>query len=124
MARRGSRSLSVGIEDMIRELEVMDRRAQAAVQVLMERSGDQAVAYMRVNAPWTDRTGNARAGLDKIVFRQGGRYVLNLFGRASYQIWLEVKNGGRYAIIGPTIQIWGPRVMAQTSGLLNRLGRR
>lgn len=87
----------------------------------MERSKDQAVAYMKVNAPWTDRTSNARNGLDGSVFKRASSWVMNLFGRANYQIWLEVKNGGKYAIITPTIQIWGPRTMANMTGLIERL---
>ena len=58
------------------------------------------------------------------MFKRAGSWVLNLFGRANYQIWLEVKNGGKYAIITPTIQIWGPRVMANMRGLIERLRSR
>lgn len=94
------------------------------IGALMERSGDQAVAYMKVNAPWTDRTGNARSSLGSTVFRQGSRWVLNLFGLASYQIYLEKSNGSKYAIIGPTILLWGPRTMAQFVGLFDRLRAR
>lgn len=108
----------------LRELGVLDRRVDAALGALMERAGDQAVAYMKVNAPWTDRTGHARSGLDKTVFKRAGKWVLNLFGRANYQIWLEVKFSGRDGIIRPTIAIWGPRIMAQTTGLVNRLSGR
>lgn len=83
-----------------------------------------AVAYMKSNAPWTDRTTVARNGLGGIVFKQGKRWVMNLFGRANYQIWLEVKNGGKYAIITPTVQLWGPRVMSNMTGLIERLRAR
>jgi hypothetical protein len=76
---------------------------------------------MKLNAPWTDRTSNARNGLGAVVFKQGSKWVLNLFGRASYQIYLEKSNSGRYAIIGPTILIWGPRLMVQMTGLIERL---
>jgi len=99
----------------------MDRRLDAAVGAVMERSKDLAVAHMRSNAPWTDRTGNARSGLDGIVFKAGSRWWMNLFGRANYQIWLEVKNQGRYAIITPTIESWGPRTMRMFTGLIERL---
>jgi hypothetical protein len=105
-------------------LNTFEPRLRSAVGAVMERSKDQAVAHMRTNAPWTDRTGNARSGLDGIVFRQGGGWVMNLFGRAPYQIWLEVKNQGRYAIITPTIQRWGPRTMAMMTGLIDRLNVR
>jgi hypothetical protein len=76
---------------------------------------------MKANAPWTDRTSVARNGLGAKAFKQGSRWVLNLFGRANYQIWLEVKYGGKNAIITPTFEIWGPRVMRSMTGLIERL---
>lgn len=121
MARRGSRSLSIDATHLIANVERLGPRVDAAIGAVMERSGDQATAYMKMNAPWTDRTSNARNGLGAIAFKQGNKWVLNLFGRASYQIYLEKNNSGRYAIIGPTILIWGPRLMAQMTGLIERL---
>lgn len=109
---------------LLREVEQLDPRVDAAAGVVIERQKDMAVAYMKANAPWTDRTGNARGGLDGIVFKRSGSWVMNLFGRANYQIWLEVKNGGKFAIITPTIPIWGPRVMANLTGLMDRLRAR
>lgn len=109
---------------LLEEIERLGPRVDAAAGAVVERQGDLAVAYMKTNAPWTDRTSNARNGLGSIVFKRSGSWVLNLFGRANYQIWLEVKNGGKYAIITPTIRIWGPRVMANMAGLIERLGSR
>jgi hypothetical protein len=121
LARRGSRGFSFDAGSLIANVDGLDRRVDAAIGAVMERSADAAVAHMKVNAPWTDRTGNARSGLGSIVFKQAGRWVMNLFGRANYQIWLEVKNGGKYAIITPTIIQWGPRTMAMMTGLIERL---
>jgi hypothetical protein len=109
---------------LLRNVEELDPRVQAAAGAVIERQKDLAVTHMKANAPWTDRTTNARNGLDGIVFKRSGSWVMNLFGRVNYQIWLEVKNGGKYAIITPTIQIWGPRVMANLTGLIERLRAR
>lgn len=108
----------------MREIERLGPRVDAAAGAVVDRQKDMAVAYMKTNAPWTDRTTNARNGLGGIVFKRGKSWVMNLYGRANYQIWLEVKNGGRYAIITPTIQIWGPRVISNLRGLVDRLGAR
>lgn len=124
MARRGSRSFSwnqPSVANLLQNTSELGDRVDRAVGQVMERQGDLATAYMKTNAPWTDRTSVARNGLGAIAFKQGTRWVLNLFGRANYQIWLEVKNGGKYAIITPTIQIWGPRIMRNMSGLIERL---
>lgn len=121
MARLGSRQFSADVGRLIANVENLDRRVDAAIGATMERSKDLAVAHMKANAPWTDRTTNARNGLDGIVFKAGRRWVMNLFGRVNYQIWLEVKNGGKYAIISPTIIQWGPRTMRAFTGLIERL---
>ncbi len=124
MARRGSRSLSwdtASVADLLRNTEQLGPRVDRAIGQVMERQGDLATAYMKTNAPWTDRTSVARNGLGAIAFKQGRRWVLNLFGRAPYQIWLEVKHGGKNAIITPTLEIWGPRVMRSMNGLIERL---
>ncbi len=124
MARRGSRSLSwdtASVAGLFENVERLGPRVEQAAMQVMERQGDLATAYMKANAPWTDRTSVARNGLGAKAFKQGSRLVLNLFGRANYQIWLEVKNNGRYAIITPTFEIWGPRVMRSMDGLIERL---
>lgn len=121
MARLGSRQFAADVMRLAANAEQLDRRVDAAIGVIMTRSKDLAVAHMKSTAPWTDRTSNARNGLDGIVFKQGSRWVMNLFGRASYQIWLEIKNSGKYAIIAPTIVEWGPRTMRSFTGLFERL---
>lgn len=121
MARLGSRQFSADVMRLVAEAERLDRRVDAAIGAVMERSKDLAVAHMKSNAPWTDRTSVARNGLGGVVFKAGTRWTMNLFGRAPYQIWLEVKNSGKYAIITPTIIAWGPRTMRSFTGLIERL---
>ena len=66
---------------------------------------------MQQNAPWADRTGAARRGLSAAVETNGDRIALNLAYSVEYGKYLELSNGGRYAIIGPTVLRWGPRLM-------------
>jgi hypothetical protein len=78
-------------------------------------------SYMKNNAPWTDRTGNARNGLAARAYESGNEVGIVLYHQVSYGIWLEVRWSGRYAIINPTIEEMGPRVMQQFSNLLERI---
>jgi hypothetical protein len=76
----------------------------AAVDIVFDAEAARAESMMRENAPWTDRTGNARAGLKaehKAVPMVS--HELILFHSMPYGIWLEVRWSGRYAIIGPTM---------------------
>jgi len=63
------------------------------------------------NAPWTDRTGDARAGLDVGVDHDGENVDLQLFHTVDYGLWLEVIQSGRYAIIMPTLEAFADQVM-------------
>ncbi len=61
-------------------------------------------SFAKANAGWTDRTGNARQGLTSLAVKEATGVVLYLFHAATYGIWLEVKNAGRYAIILRTLE--------------------
>ncbi len=56
------------------------------------------------NAPWTDRTGQARQRLTAYVTKiQPGVYEITLAHGVSYGIWLELAHEKRFATIMPTI---------------------
>jgi hypothetical protein len=65
----------------------------------------------RANAPWGDRTGEARAGLDAEVYEEGDEIVVDLFHTAEHGVWLEIAMGGVYAIIMPTLEALGPDIL-------------
>lgn len=77
--------------------------------------------YMKINAPWTDQTGNARNGLAARAFQDRDQIGIVLYHQVPYGIWLETRFGGRYAIVEPTIQAMSPKVMARFERILDRL---
>ena len=77
--------------------------------------------YMKINAPWTDQTGNARNGLAARAYRDQDEIGIVLYHQVTYGIWLETRFGGKYAIIDPTIQAMSPRVMARYERILDRI---
>lgn len=68
-------------------------------------------AWMKAEAPWTDRTGNARQKLYGEAEQDGDDTVAYIGGRAEYQIWLETRHAGRYAIVTRAMQIKPPELM-------------
>lgn len=81
----------------------------------------QAESYAKLNAPWTDRTTNARNGLIARSGRSGKVHWLVLAHRVPYGIWLETRWAGKYAIIMPTlVDEIGPSVMNTLQGILDR----
>lgn len=73
-------------------------------------------AYAQENAPWEDRTGAAREGLIAQAGAEAdGTIYLTLAHTVEYGRWLELIRNGQYAIIMPTLESYGSRVMAQAA---------
>lgn len=95
--------------------------SRSIYQVMRFHQGPIA-AQAKTNAPWQDDTGNARNGLNSSVEVLGKHvYALTLYGSVKYQIWLEVRFAGKYAIIMPTLKSYAPKVMASLHKLLERM---
>jgi hypothetical protein len=82
----------------------------------MQAGAEEVQAYAQSNAPWTDRTGDARSGLYAEVYEEFGEIVLELGHSVDYGIWLELKDNGKYAIIMPTLEVLGPQIIRQAGG--------
>lgn len=77
-------------------------------------------AYAIANAPWTNRTGFARASLEGTSESSGGGVTITIAHGAEYGIWLEVSNGRRYGIIPATVAYMQSQAAAGLDGLLAR----
>jgi len=115
-----------------------DKIKQAVVAVALF-IGARMEAYAKANAPWTDRTANARQGLFYAVGSEAGDEVsgsanlsgqeseaisvgkdivaLYLSGSMSYQVFLELCNAGKYAIIMKTMEAHYNELMQMLRGI-------
>lgn len=81
--------------------------------------------HMNTKAPWTDRTGNARSGLAAQAVKEDDNvYSIIMTYSVNYGIFLEVCNDRKYAILVPTLLLYGPKVIGMTEKLLGRLDNR
>jgi len=108
-------------ENLRERLGTIQKRFERAARITIERNAPQVENYMKLNAPWTDQTTNARNGLAARAYEDRGEYGIVLFHQVDYGIWLETRFGGRYSIINPTIEAMGPKVMRDFDRLLDRL---
>lgn len=100
-------------------LKALPEKIEAAVATAVDYSATRAEAYAKTNAPWTDRTGNARGGLFTAPFHDfGNNHGYDVAHSVPYGIWLEVRFEGRYAIIEPTVQAMGPELMGMVASIL------
>jgi hypothetical protein len=108
-------------DGLSRNLHSGPAKIKKAATIIAHRMAPEVESHMKNNAPWTDRTGNARNGLAARAYEAGDEVGIVLYHQVSYGIWLEVRWSGRYAIINPTIDEMGPRVMQQFNNLLERI---
>lgn len=92
-------------------------KTREKIREVMEEFVDEAVEYMQANAPWEDQTGDAREGLSGAVESVGSMESLILYHTVDYGIWLEIRWGGRYAIVIPTLESMGPELMNRLEGI-------
>lgn len=87
-----------------------------------ESRAKEAEAWMKANHPWTNRTGDAEAGLSVTVLESPGVLAELVFSHddsLGYPVWLEIANGGKYAIIAPAIDYWGAILMRDVQRIVN-----
>lgn len=94
-----------GIEDIQRNLDVYAQKIHDAMLGVAQYFAPVLETEAKNNAPWTDRTGNARQGLNGFAEDVSATLVeIYLAHKMDYGVWLELKNSGRYAIILPTLE--------------------
>lgn len=119
MARKGGLVWDAGT--LRTGIDGFDSKVNKAMAAATELHASQAEGEMRANAPWTDRTGNARNGLRGEAFHEPNRHGFDLFHSVPYGIWLEIRWSGKYAIIEPTLKRQGVECMKTVSALLRAM---
>lgn len=101
----------------------LDDKIDRAVQGVCRYWDGPIETYMKTNAPWTDRTTNARNGLQAVAVAVARfKHWILMTHSVEYGIYLEGSNNGKYAIIKPTLRVFGPRVMGTLTKIMDRLG--
>lgn len=99
----------------------MTGQIESAGFAVSEKIANDCRDYARQNAPWTDRTSNARNGLNAEAKHSPTQQQVIVYHSVPYGPWLEIRNGGAYAIILPTIRAKGPEFMTGMAGLLGSM---
>ena len=94
--------------DLMTNLDGMDRRVQRAMVGGALFVKPKAIAMMKDNAPWTDRTSAARNGLNAEVVVDGKTVGIVLYHTVPYGVFLETRWGGKFAVIEQTMESIAP----------------
>lgn len=92
---------SKGLEE---GLERLSSKSDIAVKAYLNTAERKLENYAKQNAPWTDRSGRARLGLNSYTEKTPFGYRLIIAHGVDYGIWLELAHEKKYAILNKTIQ--------------------
>ena len=86
---------------------------QRTVVDICNRFAPDIEAWMKENAPWTDRSGNARQTLWADVAEIARSAVIVILSHGvEYGQYLEWSNGSAYAIVAPAMDHFAPLIWA------------
>lgn len=103
-------------------LNRMSDKLGAVVLMYTSTKSVEIEAKMKQNRPWTDRTGMAKATLNAKVSKPSANIIrITLAHGVEYGIDLELKHEKNYAIVGPTVEIEGPRLVSDLNNLMSKL---
>lgn len=102
-----------------KNLKELPPNIESRITAVIDRGAAKGEAHLKNDAPWTDRTGAARAGLHAIADAPGGgTWEILMAHTVDYGIWLEIKNSGKYEVIIPTMIKTGHEIMEDLRGIL------
>ena len=83
-------------------------RVLVAVAAVAQRVATEMQNQAKADAPWTDRTGNARTGIFGTSETDFAAHVVTIYlshgATISYGLWLELANSGSHAVIMRTME--------------------
>lgn len=105
-----------------KNLDKMSTKLGAVILMYSSTKASELESKMKLNRPWTDRTGMAKATLRARVSQPKENIVrITLAHGVDYGIWLELANEKNYAIIAPTINEEGPKIVTDLKDLMSKL---
>lgn len=106
--------------DILEGLDNVFNKVEAALRVYADSAAKKIEASAKMNRPWTDRTGEARRTITAFAKHASNsqKIRITLQDGVYYGKYLEYCNGGKYAIIEPTVDKEAPNIVEGLKGLL------
>lgn len=117
-----SASVTIDLSQLMINLDNLTDQTDKAVLGLMSYWAGRVGSAAKTGAPWTDRSTNARSGLISGAGKKGSTHFIVLAHRVNYGVFLEIRWSGKYSIILPTLEAYGPKVMQSFEKLMQKYG--
>lgn len=112
-----SNQFSMNLLKLTKNIKAFSKKGKQLAFEQMQKEAKDLEKYMKANAPWQDRTGDARENLNTKVEQKGQKITIILSNPMYYGYYLEQRMGKRFAIIDPTIKAKSGEVMESLRGL-------
>ena len=93
----------MSLPEVLKNLDAWKELKKAGVTAVGINTSKEAEAKAKQEAPWQDRTGNARQGLRGTSGWEGEILKIRLSHSMEYGPYLELCNDGKYAILEKTL---------------------
>lgn len=105
MASNEDIEITFDVGQLTRGITQYETRFKSALRLLCDVSARKMEEWAKQNAPWTDRTGNARQGLKGQAY-WGDRetMVIVVSHSVDYGLWLELAMNRNYAVLEDAIE--------------------
>lgn len=112
--------LEFEVEHILDGLDKLLDTTEKRLRVYADLAAQKLEAKAKNSASWTDRTGDARRTIKGFAKHAKGanKIRITLQDGVYYGKYLEYCNGGKYAIIEPTIDSEAPNIIENMRGLL------
>lgn len=104
-----------------RNLDTLDEKIHHFIAADLDVAAGRGEAKMKTDAPWRDRTTEARTTLWATADSHGDSYQLYMGHGAEYGIYLEKSNGGRFQVVMPTLVATARAFMESLTDMLYQL---
>jgi hypothetical protein len=104
-------------QELVAGFDAYEQDVKAALRKLAKYFQPQIEGWMKEQARWTDRTGNARQGLHTEIDDLIDGIAIDLLHGVEYGKWLELANQGRFSILMPALDHWSPIIWAAVEDL-------
>ena len=93
----------MSLPEVLSNLDKWKELKKAGITAVGMNTAKEAEAKAKQDAPWQDRTGNARQGLRGTSGWEGETLKIRLSHSMEYGPYLELCNDGKYAILEKTL---------------------
>lgn len=110
------------VTGLLKGMSEYEIKTTAAIELYGQTSALKLQHYMQSKRKWKDRTGDARKRLKGELERYNGKnYRIKLSHGVYYGVFLEFAHEKRFAIIKPTIDAEGPKVLKGLENVLRNI---